>query len=113
MNELNLTVQLRRRQSLRSNKNLYHHARILHLAQYKAYHIDCVKIDVEALPAGVEFHPKDECELLLVADDRGAVSIIDTEADGKIRQIVRHQWVLISSFLKKNLFLVGSVLAIR
>ena len=113
MNELNLTVQLRRRQSLRSNKNLYHRARILHLAQYKAYHIDCVKIDVEALPAGVEFHPKDECELLLVADDRGAVSIIDTEADGKIRQIVRHQWVLISSFLKKNLFLLGSVLAIR
>lgn len=90
---LNLTIQLRKRQNLRSKKSdLNELGKIYYLAQYKAFHRDCVKIDVESLPAGIEFHPSTDQDLLLVADDRGSVSIINAETTGQTAQIVQHQW---------------------
>jgi len=55
---------------------------------YKAYHDDCVKIDVEALPAAVEFNPKSASDLL-VADDRGSVAIIDPYQETAEKRIKR------------------------
>ena len=47
-----------------------------------------MKIDVEALPAAVEFNPKSASDLL-VADDRGSVAIIDPYQETAEKRIKR------------------------
>ena len=44
------------------------------LQEYRSYHADCVRIDAEALPAGLAFHPTAPQDVLLVADDKGKTS---------------------------------------
>ena len=54
----------------------------------QAYNDDCVRLDSESLPSAIQFSPKTDD--LLIADDRGNITIIDSDTK------IRHQWVGIS-----------------
>lgn len=87
----NLLKRIRKRQTTNFKQKNYE--LLKQLTTYKAYATDCGKIDPEALPAGIEFHPSSNEDLLLVADDHGSVSVVDVELSGKRnRQMLRHQW---------------------
>lgn len=74
-------------------KALATYGRVRYLQEYKSYHSDCLKIDTDALPAGLAFHPKSVQDILLIADDKGSVSIVNIDALGPNHsKVVLHQW---------------------
>jgi len=87
---MNLINLLRGRQNKKSERNYKNHEKLRNLgvnkelSTYKAYDDDCVKLDAESLPSAIQFSPK--TDNLLIADDRGNITIIASDTK------IRHQW---------------------
>jgi len=87
MNLINLLRGRQNKKSERNDKNLEKLRNLgvnKELSTYKAFTDDCVKLDAESLPSAIQFSPKTDD--LLIADDRGNITIIDSNTK------IRHQW---------------------
>ena len=91
---MSLPGLLRDRNSGIRQARLENYGRNRFLQEYRSYHADCVRIDAEALPAGLAFHPTAPQDVLLVADDKGrTVLFLDLKSMiSKLKISKRHRW---------------------
>jgi hypothetical protein len=68
---MSLPGLIRDRNSGLRKRRLEVYGRNRFLQEYRSYHADCLRIDADALPAALAFHPNAQQDILLVADDKG------------------------------------------
>lgn len=92
---MSLPGLIRDRNSGLRKRRLEVYGRNRFLQEYRSYHADCLRIDADALPAALAFNPTSQQDILLVADDKGTVGIVNTDAlsqDRRERGVLLHQW---------------------
>ena len=68
---MSLPGLIRDRNSGKKRRRLEVYGRNRFLQEYRSYHADCLRIDADALPAALAFHPTAQQDILLIADDKG------------------------------------------
>ena len=80
---MSLPGLIRDRNSGLRKRRLEVYGRNRFLQEYRSYHADCLRIDADALPAALAFHPTAQQDILLVADDKGKKTLKTRKTDLK------------------------------